>query len=90
MKLAIIHRDISDRSRSSHEERGLKYYTLQTHSDGKTCRSSHEERGLKYVVWQFGDMGIYGRSSHEERGLKYLLSPLTNLLEVAPRMRSVD
>ena len=35
-------------SRSSHEERGLKF-KIDYHENTKSCgRSSHEERGLKY------------------------------------------
>ena len=56
-------------SRSSHEERGLKWLLIAIELL-YGCRSSHEERGLKYDVVE----GIYdavpGRSSHEERGLK--------------------
>ena len=58
----------NDTSRSSHEERGLKYVIKCT---DKTIlsRSSHEERGLKYWT-NHTSYGWRSRSSHEERGLK--------------------
>ena len=38
------------KSRSSHEERGLKYHNKLFQRPERLCRSSHEERGLKCIT----------------------------------------
>ena len=56
-------------SRSSHEERGLKYRQHVQRREERR-RSSHEERGLKSVTISLSVVSLSSRSSHEERGLK--------------------
>ena len=58
-------------SRSSHEERGLKFRLYIGRENTFESRSSHEERGLKSVTRGFVRSSAR-RSSHEERGLKSL------------------
>ena len=72
---------VFDASRSSHEERGLKFKTIKDKDNTAGGRSSHEERGLKCISI-FPRCLAPGRSSHEERGLKLQVAQ-----NVLPRRR---
>ena len=66
-----LHFQMHSCRRSSHEERGLKFYESVIDPD-LLSRSSHEERGLKYFLSRDCPVLNNRRSSHEERGLKCL------------------
>ena len=76
--------------RSSHEERGLKWYIDCDKCKNKGCRSSHEERGLKSLVTS---VSTPFAASLLSRGAWIEISILWYILfyiKVAPLTRSVD